>query len=144
MDGCCGCKTAVRGQASWIYFVCLGLGFKVSIIDLYGGNITRHELAVFLSTADVELWVYDDLLDWKNDVIIFLGVGGGVPLTTDDFRLCPRDLNRSGIGATVLRLSAETGAHVRAAAVGNDPALFILTDVNTVGTCHQDCGTRRS
>ena len=121
--------------------MCPGLGFKVSVVNLYYGNITRHELAVFLSTGDVELWVYDDLLNWKNDVIIFLGVGGGVPLTTDDFRLCPRDLNRSGIGATVLRVSAETGAHVGAAAVGNDPALLGLTNVDTVGARDQDCGT---
>ena len=121
--------------------MCPGLGFKVSIIDLNGGNITGHELAVFLSTADVELWVYDDLLYWKNDIIVFLDVGGGVPFTTDDFRLCPRDLNRSGIGATVLRVSAETGAHVGAAAVGNDPALLGLTNVDTVSTRDQDCGT---
>ena len=117
------------------------LGFEVSVVNLYDGNITRYELTVFFSTANVELWVYDDLLYWKNNVIVFFGVGGGVPLTADDFRLCPRDLNRSGIGATVLRVSAETGAHVGAAAVGNDPALLGLTNVDTVGTRDQDCGT---
>ena len=131
----------MRGQTCWADIVCPGLGFKVYIINLYDGNITRYKLTVFFSTADVELWVYDDLLYWKNDVIVFLGVAGGVPLTTDDFRLCPRDLNRSGIGATVLRVSAETGAHVGAAAVGNDPALLGLTNVDTVGTRDQDCGT---
>ena len=118
-----------------------GQDSKVSIVNLYYGNIVRNELAVFLSTADVELWVYDDFLYWKNHIIILLGVSGGVPFATNDFRLCPRDLNRSGIGATVLRVSAETGAHVGAAAVGNDPALLGLTNVDTVGTRDQDCGT---
>ena len=98
-------------------------------------------MAVFFSTADVELWVYDDLLYWQYDVILLFSVGGGVPVTADNFRLCPRDLNRSGIGATVLRVSAETGAHVGAAAVGNNPALLGLTNINTVGTRDQDCGT---
>ena len=126
----------MRGQASWVDIVCPGLGFKVSIIDLYGGNITGHELAVFLSTADVEVWVYDDLLNWKNDVIVFLGVGGGVPFTANNFCIIPRHQNSLGVGSTVLFVSAETGAHVRTATVGNRLALLIFATVNTVGTCH--------
>ena len=121
--------------------MCTGLGFKVSVVNLNYGNITGHELAVFLSTADVELWVYDDLLYWQDDIILLFSVGGGVPVTTDNFRICPRDLNNRSIGATVLTLSAETGADVWTAAVGHQLALLRLTDEGTVGTRDQDCRT---
>ena len=122
----------------------LRLGFKVSVINHDGGNIIHHELAVFSSTADVKPWMNYDLLYWQNNVVLLFSVGGGVPLPADNFRLSPRHLHSRGIGATVLRVSTETGAHVGTAAVGNQSALLGLADVNTVGTRHQDCGTRGS
>ena len=85
--------------------------------------------------------MYDYLLYGQNDIIFLVSVGGGVPLSTDNFRLSPRHLHSRSIGATVLRVSTETGAHVGTATVGNQPALLRLADVNTVGTRDQDCGT---
>ena len=121
--------------------MCTGLGFKVSVVNFYYGNVTRHELAVFLSTTDVELWVYDDLLYWQDDIVVLFSVGGGVPFTADNFRLCPRDLDSFSTGATVLSVRTETGADVGTAAVWNLPALLRFADEGTVSTRDQDCGT---
>ena len=82
--------------------------------------------------------------DGQNHVVVFLGVGGGVPLPALHFRIIPRHYNSRSIGATDPRLSAEIGANVGTATVGNDVSLLRLADVGTVSTGHQDCGTRGS
>ena len=72
----------------------------------------------------------------QNDIIIFLGVGGGVPLPALHFRLSPRHLHSGSIGATVLRVSTETGAHVGTTTVWHQPALLRLADIYAVRTGH--------
>ena len=46
MDGCCGCKRAVRGQTSWINIISLRLLFKVIITNMYSCNVIRHKLTI--------------------------------------------------------------------------------------------------
>ena len=104
--------------------MCSGLSLKVSVINLYDGNITRNELTVQLSPGNVELRVYDDLLNWQNDPVVFLGVCGGVPLPALHFRISASHFDSLGIGATGPRVRAEIGAHVGAATVRNNSAVF--------------------
>ena len=123
-------------EAGWIYVVSPGLLFKVSLLNLYDGDIIGHELTVQLSPKDIKVWMHCNVQKGQNYIIIFLRFGGGVPLPALHFRLSPRHLHSLRIGATVLSLSTETGAHVGTATVGNESALLRLADVNTVGTRH--------
>ena len=128
-------------ETRWVDLVSLRLGFKVFVLNFYDGDIIINILAVFFSAGNIKLWMNCYFLDGQNDVILLLGVGGGVPLPTDHLRLSPRQLHSLRVGATVLRVSTETGAHVGTATVGNQPALLRLANIYTVGAGHQDCGT---
>ena len=77
----------------------------------------------------------------EDDVVVLLGVRGGVPLPADDLHISSSHLSRLRIGATVLPLSTETGAHVGTATVWNNVSLLRLADEGTVSAGHQDCGT---
>ena len=60
----------LRRQTGWIDLVGFGLGFKVTVLHLYDGNITHYELAVQLSSGNVELGVSNDFLYRQDNPII--------------------------------------------------------------------------
>ena len=121
-------------EAGRVDLVIPGLGFKLIITNFYRSYVISYKLAVLFTSGNVKRRVHCYFFYWQDHIIFLVSVCGSVPLSADNFRLSPRHLHSLRIGATVLSLSTETGAHVGTATVGNQSALLRLADVNTVGT----------
>ena len=129
----------VSWETGGVDLVSDGERLKPLISDLDHGNVSSHKLTVLFTTRYSEVRVSDDLLQRQDHVVLLL-VGGGVPLSTENLDILPRHLLGLGTGATFFSLSAGVWPDVGAAAVRYDFSFLRLADEGAVSAGHQDGG----